>query len=62
MVQGAPHIRYFAGAPLVASNGHRLGTLCFLGAEPRVITAQEAMILANMAGARFGRAETPFNF
>lgn len=49
VVQGEPRIRYFVGAPLVASNGHRLGTLCYLGPEPRVTTAEEAMILANMA-------------
>jgi GAF domain-containing protein len=52
VVQGEPRIRFFVGAPLVASNGHRLGTLCYLGPQPRVTTAQEAMILANMAGAR----------
>lgn len=50
VVQGEPRIRNFAGAPLVASNGHRLGTLCFLGPQPRIITAEEATILANMAG------------
>lgn len=50
MVQGEPRIRSFAGAPLLASNGHRLGTLCFLGPQPRIITAEEATILANMAG------------
>ena len=51
VVQGEPRIRFFVGAPLVASNGHRLGTLCYLGPQPRVTTAEEAMILANMAGA-----------
>jgi hypothetical protein len=50
VVQGEPRIRFFVGAPLVASNGHRLGTLCYLGPQPRVTTAEEAMILANMAG------------
>lgn len=51
VVTGEPHIRNFAGSPLVASNGHRLGTLCFLGPDPRKFTAEEMVILVNMAGA-----------
>ena len=31
-----PHVRFYCGAPLVASNGHRLGTLCFADVKPRV--------------------------
>ncbi len=50
VVTGEPHIRNFAGSPLVASNGHRLGTLCFLGPKPRRFTAEEMVILVNMAG------------
>mmetsp|Transcript_14760 Transcript_14760/g.44574 ORF Transcript_14760/g.44574 Transcript_14760/m.44574 type:complete len:866 (+) Transcript_14760:431-3028(+) len=49
VVTGEPHIRNFAGSPLVASNGHRLGTLCFLGPDPRKFTAEEMVILVNMA-------------
>ena len=49
-VTQVPYVRAFAGAPLVASNGHRLGTLSFMNPAPRIFTAEEMVILVNMAG------------
>jgi adenylate cyclase len=41
MVAGEPHFRFYAGAPLINSEGYALGTLCVLDYEPRAVDAQQ---------------------
>ncbi len=35
LVLGEPHIGFYAGAPLIVSNGVRLGTFCIIDQQPR---------------------------
>jgi EAL domain-containing protein (putative c-di-GMP-specific phosphodiesterase class I)/GGDEF domain-containing protein len=46
---GNAGIRFYAGAPLLTPDGHGLGALCVLGAEPRTITDDEMATLTDLA-------------
>lgn len=50
LVTGEPHIRFYAGAPLVLADGYQIGTLCVIDPAPRSgFSAREAEILQLMA-------------
>jgi len=40
---------FYVMAPLISSNGHRVGTLCIMGQEPRKFDATRGAILANLS-------------
>ncbi len=51
LVTGAPHIRFYAGAPLFSANGYGLGTLCIIDIKPRQLSEVQRKILRDLADA-----------
>lgn len=50
MVTGDPHLRFYAGVPLVVDEGQTVGTLCVMDREPRILTAAQRSLLHRLAG------------
>ncbi len=49
LVTGAPHIRFYAGCPLRAPNGHLIGTLCIIDDAPRAFGERDKDLLHDLA-------------
>ena len=49
LVLGGSRIRFYAGQPLVSSEGYALGTLCVIGPQPRDVSEDERYTLKVLA-------------
>jgi diguanylate cyclase (GGDEF)-like protein len=48
LVINEPRIRFYAGVPLVVSNGVKVGTLCLIDREPRMFTEEDQVLLRDL--------------
>lgn len=48
-VRGSPHVRFYAGAPLISPGRGRLGALCVMDLVPRRVTAEQKAGLVRLA-------------
>jgi GAF domain-containing protein len=49
IVRGDPGVRFYAGYPIEAPNGQRVGALCVMDTQPRTFTTHDAEMLRTLA-------------
>lgn len=48
-VTGAPNLRFYAGHPIEAPGGERVGALCLMDTKPRELNQQDRQLLKDLA-------------
>jgi PAS domain S-box-containing protein len=49
LVTAPPDIRFYAGAPIAAPDGRKIGTLCLIDRRPRSLSAEQKRILKDLS-------------
>lgn len=49
LVSDGPGVRFYAGAPIIAADGHRLGVVAALDTGPRQLTETQTTVLTQLA-------------
>lgn len=49
LIKGPPFIRFYAGTPLISSEGVGIGALCVIDLEPRILTSEQTEALNALA-------------
>ena len=49
LVTGDPHIRFYAGRPIAAPDGSKIGTLCLIDPAPRTLSDEDRQLLHELA-------------
>ena len=57
LVGGEPHIRFYAGIPLINEDGFALGTLCVIDEQPRSLSEAETSALKALSRLVLGQME-----
>lgn len=61
LATGAPHVRFYAGAPLQSPGGFRIGTLCVIDHMPRNLSTEQTEALQALARQVISQLELRLN-